>query len=448
MTLSIYATTLDNSADVYITRYTPNQTKFPIIPGFAAADLVDLDAIHPGANLTWSADVDQQTGRIEHVTSRLNITSEEYQSALRTCEIQTTIVSPCQVTVTLERTTLFVVCFPAFITENIRTRIARTSCYVEVIARIATSSEWVKYPYFMYPVHFVQRQLVNWNLPYLNLESYPIINTTQTRKLDWFVPHVSLAMSSRERALRENERLHRSPGEQIRLDFKESILTMCIRSAGLQLGKCRVFSLCNATNGENHVLVITSDLRLDLANRTVILDCAVLPLYINLPPIVRMFLSALHSKGLCRIRVNDAELRLWKQVLPAYVERCRTWERRGGCEYKRDAKVPLTVDDNKPFLCMCGNGEFPANFVTDMAHWDAISQYAVRAAISPPFWAPYADDVYRPPALGITNGCATCGATKAENGDGLLSCSRCRKVKYCSRQCQRIHWAIHKAECN
>ncbi|KAI0830981.1 hypothetical protein F5Y06DRAFT_307811 [Hypoxylon sp. FL0890] len=448
ITLSLYTTTLDNTADVYITRYMPHQTRLPVVPGFAAEDLMDPSALNRGADLGITADVDQRTGRIEQVISRLDITSREYQSTLRSCKVQTMIVSPYQVDVTLGPTTLFVVCFPASITENIRTRIARTSGYIEVIARIATGSGWVKNPYFMYPVHLVHGQPVNWNLPYLNLGSSPIIDTTQTRELNWIVPHVSLSMSSREQALRKNARLDRSPGEQIRLDFKESICLLFMRSAGLQLGKHWVFSLYKGVNRDNHVLIITSDLRLDLVNRTVVLDCAILPLYIGLAPAIRKFLTALHSEGLCQIKVNDAELRLWKQVLPAYVERCRTWEHRGDCEYKKYAKVPLVVDDNKQFLCTCGNGKFPANFVIGMAHWDTVSQYAVRAAISPPFWAPYVDVVHRPLAPGNSNACATCGSTKAENGNELLYCGRCRKVRYCSPKCQRIDWATHKAACN
>ncbi|KAI1379949.1 hypothetical protein F4677DRAFT_408098 [Hypoxylon crocopeplum] len=448
MTLSLYTTTLDNSANVYITRYVPHQSSFPIISGFAAMDLVDPSSTNPGTDLAFSAEVDQHTGRIEQVTSRLNITSKECQSTLRSCKVQTAIVSPCQVAVTLEPTTLFVVYFPSFITENIRTRIARTSCYIEVIARIATSSEWIKHPNFMYPVHVVDGKAVNWNMPYLDLRSCPIIDTKQAKKLDWFTPHVSLAISSRERVLRENINLHRSSGEQTRLDFKASILTMFNQFVQFELKKRQVFGLYNATNGGNHILIMVSGLRLDRVNRTVVLDCAILPLCTYILPKLSKFIPVLHSKGLSQIKVDDAELRLWKQALPAYVERCRTWEHRGACEYATDAKVPLTLENGELFLCTCGNGEFPADFFTGMEYWNTVSQYAVRAAISPPFWAPYADEVYNPPLPQTAGGCATCGKEKRENGTELLYCSRCKKVQYCSSACQRAHWVKHKGECN
>jgi hypothetical protein len=37
--------------------------------------------------------------------------------------------------------------------------------------------------------------------------------------------------------------------------------------------------------------------------------------------------------------------------------------------------------------------------------------------------------------------CAYCGE------DGQKRCSRCKAVKYCSKGCQRTHWAEHKITC-
>ena len=37
--------------------------------------------------------------------------------------------------------------------------------------------------------------------------------------------------------------------------------------------------------------------------------------------------------------------------------------------------------------------------------------------------------------------CAKC------NGIATLSCSKCLSVKYCSRECQKQHWLIHKQTC-
>jgi hypothetical protein len=33
------------------------------------------------------------------------------------------------------------------------------------------------------------------------------------------------------------------------------------------------------------------------------------------------------------------------------------------------------------------------------------------------------------------------------SNDGLNQCSACKSVEYCSRACQKLHWAVHKAAC-
>jgi ankyrin repeat and MYND domain-containing protein 2 len=38
--------------------------------------------------------------------------------------------------------------------------------------------------------------------------------------------------------------------------------------------------------------------------------------------------------------------------------------------------------------------------------------------------------------------CSTCGDEKPDK-----KCSKCKEVQYCDRECQRLHWPIHKKEC-
>lgn len=40
------------------------------------------------------------------------------------------------------------------------------------------------------------------------------------------------------------------------------------------------------------------------------------------------------------------------------------------------------------------------------------------------------------------NPCVTCAEPKA-----IKKCSKCRAVQYCDRQCQRLHWFMHKKSC-
>jgi ankyrin repeat protein len=42
--------------------------------------------------------------------------------------------------------------------------------------------------------------------------------------------------------------------------------------------------------------------------------------------------------------------------------------------------------------------------------------------------------------------CAACGSSSPADAQ-FKKCSRCRAVRYCSKDCQRTHWPVHKATC-
>ena len=44
--------------------------------------------------------------------------------------------------------------------------------------------------------------------------------------------------------------------------------------------------------------------------------------------------------------------------------------------------------------------------------------------------------------------CAKCLKSESEKGSTLMKCSRCRTVKYCSRDCQVADWKVHKRACS
>jgi hypothetical protein len=138
-------------------------------------------------------------------------------------------------------------------------------------------------------------------------------------------------------------------------------------------------------------------------------------------------------------------------VLPAMVERCRTWMHRAGCEYATEGRIPLSVENGEPTLCQCGIGMVPGQFVADVPSWDRVVKYVVRAAISPAFSSRIVGEVYdggtSKLAGVVADGCRVCKRGDSEGGGGLLTCSRCQKAKYCSRECQRVDWKKHKTQC-
>lgn len=47
----------------------------------------------------------------------------------------------------------------------------------------------------------------------------------------------------------------------------------------------------------------------------------------------------------------------------------------------------------------------------------------------------------------LDKGCYGCGKTERDDGKPLLLCARCKDQKYCSTQCQKRCWKMHKQSC-
>ncbi|KAI1265788.1 hypothetical protein F5Y18DRAFT_435702 [Xylariaceae sp. FL1019] len=451
-TLDVYKTTLDDTDAVYVTRFAPNQNGFPIVTGFT--QLATTSNIPLGAKYSTIATVNGKTGHLTTLTGRLDLTSGKLKNALASgSEVTKSTVSPCTIAISFGLETPLYIDFPVFVKESSqKLRIARKSSWVEVVVKVAGCSEWMNYPHCMVSIYSHSGKPINCNTPYIDLQKSPVMQITQHSRLRWLTPHLGMAMSARERTLREKEDSPRTPGEQIRLDFKESLFSIFIQFSGLQGTKSHIFYLNNAMNGGVHVMIFASALRLNLADRAAVLDCAVLPLHDELMPKIMASLAKLQAFGVIVVKVNDAELLLWRHALPAYVERCRTWAHRDDCEYVISGSVPLNKENGKPLLCTCGSGKLPPKFVSNVPGWDVLSKYAVRAAISPAFWAPFADDVYCPDLdnekTRVDDGCLFCGKVEQADGSGLLFCARCTTAKYCSRECQQADWRAHKSVCN
>ena len=50
-------------------------------------------------------------------------------------------------------------------------------------------------------------------------------------------------------------------------------------------------------------------------------------------------------------------------------------------------------------------------------------------------------------ALVQEGACAACGGGGSASGAVFMKCARCKAVRYCSKDCQRTHWRLHKASC-
>ncbi|KAF2176239.1 hypothetical protein K469DRAFT_607801 [Zopfia rhizophila CBS 207.26] len=446
--MNVYETTLGNEEDVYVTRYSPNLTGITSVHGFSGGERKPRELSNEEIKIAMTANVMRSNGQITSFTGRIDLLSDTLKEILRSgCAVKTTQTAPCEFTVSFkDGKTHMLLQFPAPVARNeSRIRTARKSSYVEVEAPIHANA-WITFPAFISSRLWDKTKTALSNMHGLSMDMLPVLDTTRHSQLQWLITHASGMFSARERRLREQSVLAMSGSRMdARVSFKDSLFSLFMHFTGLQGEQSRVFGLNDPAGGGVHILIFASCIRLDVGSQTVVLDTAVLPLTKSLVPRIERFLAAISNRKLCSIRVDGEELKVWRQVLPTFAERCRSWQHRSSCDHA-GVTSQLTGDTNDVF-CSCGHGVLPERFITGIPNWSDVARYTTRAAISPIFSVPVVDPPFdsRPSP---SEGCRTCGKVKAANGGSLSKCGACHNAKYCSSDCQRADWKYHKGCCS
>ena len=456
--LDVFKTRLGNSNEIFVTKTFPNKSGYPFAWRFAGFETPLLSKIHFQTSIKANISTSQE--RIENFVSHVQVVSEEARALLadRSTEVQTTEASTFGVTLKIGTTGLeHQLSHPAPVSLlGSKIKIARKSGYVEVIVPVTDAKSIHGIKDLMYPIFSAKSSPILWNMPRLDLNKLPVLDLAKSYDMQWLITHCSLTFSEREAQIRNSTR---GATSDTRVNFKDSLFSLFMHFSGLQgkNGQQRIFGLCDPSGGIGvHTLILPSCLRLDASNGTVAIDAAIIILTAHLAEVIKDFLFTITQIGVCQIKVRENEARLWRQVLPSYVERCRTWPHHASCEYNTSAKIPLAVEHGENPLCSCGLGVFPHKFLAESripkGQWQAVSKYAVRAAISPSFFSPFVEEPQTGKgATGLSmrkgDGCYACGVEKAENGKALLRCGKCRTAKYCSAKCQKEDWKEHKKVC-
>ena len=481
--LKVYETTLGDKKNVFISKYWPNQVGLPRL-GSSSMPSRNQDDHSLDNPVTTTINLSTQPTRCQSLTSRLTLRSEKAKSVLKDGALVTVIPkTPYISSIEFEgHKEPFTVMFPGPIVQSkCKTRIARTSSYVELEAPLLTDVGQGPFAIDPFPIIQTEDQVVLRNLPYLNLDVLPIIDLRNPHdEISWLTPHTSLAMSSRERKLREQAMLPNAPPtHDPRTNFKDGLFSMYMHFSGLQGSKQWVFGLNNSNQGGINILIFISSLRLDAANHTVVLDGAILPLTLAILPKLYNQIAEITDQ-ICQININDEETKLWKHLLPAYVERARTWKHDGRkCEYRTKGQIPLSLEQGTSPMCSCGTGLLHPRFMGNVRGFENLFRhYATRVAISPLFACPLVElstDIEFPPSaadapptlptsssskLPITphtnsptairasaHACQICGKEDTAAGVKLMACAKCKRVKYCSKECQKEGWKGHRKIC-
>lgn len=198
------------------------------------------------------------------------------------------------------------------------------------------------------------------SLPQISLGVRGADNSTTENMLKRYTED---GMSSRKRELGQKlfQNATRASQEQPgRLDFR-TVIEALFKRRPLEAPVAHCFSLYSSVRrGEHHILIITLGLFVDGGNGSVVLAAAVIPWTAPMKEdyAVDEFFKANTAIPISCFPLDDAQLKLWKHMLPGMAERCREWSHGPDCEYTRPgATVPVSLELGAPCLCHCGQGK-------------------------------------------------------------------------------------------
>ena len=291
----------------------------------------------------------------------------------------------------------------------------------------------------LFPVSVTERIEAPWNLHRLNLDALPIVDIPEP--LQNIPTELVCAATNREASMRDAK-----DRTDTLLNVKDTIHVMFTDFSGSR--KARVFPL--HVNHCIDTIVFVSAIRLDLAAYGFVMDAHVLTLSEQMVGKVRETLGAI-DKEKRLIGLQSGEPVAWKQLLPAFVERCRTWNHGRNCEYLARKVIPLSLEYDGDPLCSCGKGKNLTPEFMKEERWKSAVPFVTRIAIGPLYGVPYVENVggtvARVMALTLPQPEERCRKCGGPGKPKLLVCSGCKGVEYCSPDCQRADWKVHKKVC-
>jgi hypothetical protein len=315
----------------------------------------------------------------------------------------------------------------------------------------------------------------SWSIHTVNLDRMPELDIRSSPVTDrsWINLLLTFQFSDRELQVRKDTDTALVPANEVYVSLKDSFHSLFCMATGVETkAKPRqIFQIHHDETGTFMILFILA-IRLDPASFNIIADVAILPLdeetMPDLVPGLQALVTSAGERGeIVTIKTTTPEAVAWKQLTPAFVERCRNWKHGPNCEYAlRDTydRIPLSLNLSKSPICACGRGKGLPSFIPGVPPkaWKTFKPHATRAAISPLFAVCYLDRVAsaakemrkvtsagsKPKsvqeAAGAGEHCRACGGLGKPK---LLACSRCKVAKYCSPQCSKRDWQNHKHEC-
>ncbi|KAF8180177.1 hypothetical protein BJ912DRAFT_1145817 [Pholiota molesta] len=333
--------------------------------------------------------------------------------------------------------------------KRLQMRIARKSSFIELETPVRPDfSDFRDLSLNPFAVANDNKQINLLNIHYLKLDLLPAISLPgKEEDLDWPNTHIALTLSKAETEARLNPF---QPARGTFVNVKDTTACLFLKYAGLQVARpqdwSNVFGLSDPLNGGVYTYIFVNAMKLDLGSHTIVLDACVVPLADRIMPKLSPAFDALRHRHFVEVMTHADEKRMWTLLLPLLAERCRTWQHTDACEYRtRGVPASLDVAERSP-LCSCGKGKNLGRFGT-VTEWAPFRDEATRVAIGPlfPFSFPGAISSGGEEDKGPSK--LQCTKCRGPGKPQLLVCTACKKTQYCSRECQKADWKVHKKIC-
>jgi hypothetical protein len=305
--MDVFMTTTSNTTSVYVSRFLPNHSGNRVVCGIAN---ISTETAHEEDG-KLIVEVLPSESKFTTLTGHVDITSEAGKILLKhktpIAILSQTSPFVLKIVFGIDR----LVCpltFPAPVVEvGNKTRVARTSGYIEVVAPLAKPAETKLLEDYLFPTVLSTKGLpVSLNTPHINLDALSVLDMEKQDQMRWLTTLTSLQFSEREITVRESAHSKTGMVDDARVNFKESLFTMFMMVSGLQGGQTGLFAITHPERGGIHMLVFVSAVRLDCAAASVVLDAAVIPMTTDLITSGEMeeFLLLLRTLECCTLNVN------------------------------------------------------------------------------------------------------------------------------------------------
>ncbi|PIL27076.1 hypothetical protein GSI_10215 [Ganoderma sinense ZZ0214-1] len=461
-------------------------------------------------------ELDSTGKNIASLTAKLEITNAAALAVFAGGTMPTVSqCSPCAVQVVLGSRKQ-IIAFPVPIVgspSRRKLRIARKSSYIEVVVPVAIPFlEPDGYKVNQFPVVGANGSLVPWNIHRVSLDQLPVLdraNISDAQLECWYGGYLSQPCSRRERIAFDDDLRRDDP----LVNVKMTTSRIMMEAAGVGAPPQRVFGLKPNPRKDPDTFLFVDKIRYETASHNMVLDAFVLVLSEDVLSRVKAALphlaagpAVMHSPVLGWER----EMYLWRRILPALAERCRTtWTHGADCEYRvvqadgsvrwqvpRELSKGLGDSYQGDPLCSCGRGrDVNREGIMGEGAWRVFAPFVTRIALSPLFSVAHVEHLLEPldsidslidldnddegipcpgpqapaPVGAVASKTKTNPDVSGGGADGdssgksvlacdkckkraagdvkLLKCARCKTALYCSQACQKGDWKAHKLQC-